>query len=64
MVVPSKTMILDQNGQSLNPSSDQNGAKTLPFWGRTYLHRLYKGVSTLPPPPPPTPGVSMTIAAG
>ena len=45
-------MILDQNGQSLNPSSDQNGAKTLPFWGRTYLHGLYKGVSTLPPPPP------------
>ena len=55
MVVPSKTMILDQNGQSLNPSSDQNGAKTLPFWGRTYLHRLYKGVSTLPAPPPPNP---------
>ena len=41
--------IPDQNRQSVNPFSEQNGAKPLPDGGDTYLHGLYTGV------PLPTP---------
>ena len=57
-------MILDQNGQSLYPSSDQNAAKTLPF-GATHTYMAYiRDYHPSLSPPPPTPGVSKTIAAG
>ena len=42
-----RTPIPDQNGPSVYPFSDQNGAKTPPGGGGTYLYTLYKGV---PPP--------------
>ena len=32
---------LDQKGQSVCPFLDQNGPKTIPFWGGTYLYDLY-----------------------
>ena len=42
--------ISDQNGQSVYPSSDQKGLKTIPFGAaHTYMAYLYKGV--FPPPP-------------
>ena len=51
-VVPLKPYpISDQNGQSLDSFSDQNGAKTLPNGAaHTSVYGLYKGV-----PPPPSP---------
>ena len=51
-VVPLKPYpISDQNGQSLDSFSDQNGAKTLPNGAaHTSVYGLYKGV---PPPLPP-----------
>ena len=56
LVVPSKTMILDQNGQSLYPSSDQNGAKTIPFGAaHTYMAYIRDYHPSSPPPSPSNP---------
>ena len=47
-------MILDQNGQSLYPSSDQNAAKTLPFGAaHTYMAYIRDYHPSSPPPPNP-----------
>ena len=47
-------MIPDQNGQSLYPSSDQNGAKTLPFGAaHTYMAYIREYHPSLPPAPNP-----------
>ena len=49
-------MILDQNGQSLYPSSDQNGAKTIPFGAaHTYMAYIRDYHPSSPPPSPSNP---------
>ena len=51
----------DLNRQSLNPSSDQNGAKTISFWAEI----TYKAfLRDYPPPPHPVVYTNCSVALG